>query len=522
MKRLYRTLALALFLPLTLGAASVADENLHGKWTGTADWNEGELLVFEPGGKATLDGEDFKWSVPRAGHITYSFDGLELEMTYDIKGDALTLVLTGEEITYKRKGGAPKPKPKSKPKPKPAPEPIPKKRPANPLGKPANPLGERENPLAKSKVVIDPFARRFEGDGLVLSLKAGASGAYSGSLSFGGETWPVACRRTDSSISGTFGEEQVSFPFTAELNKDKLSFTTGDNRFELTGEALAASAAASGPALPPAMTGVAKGATTPWKHPRDWFSMKLPKGWSVTHADDEVVYVNPGLKQGEAQNAIILMTFGGLGKDEKSTEVHKLMDQQEPDFKKFFDQNQIAVTKPDAPAMKVLVGEVPGAIQTWKGTVQGSKKVDIWIGTIIKRDAYLTTMAVILGEESGKFLPGIKQTFMSLNPTPPELNRELMAAIAGRKLVHNLSDSSGTFITSYEFSGDGSVHRSTMMGGITGDFDVNGESTLSGTWEVIGDELYMYFKDGQDGGQLVLDGGSPTHVKMGVKDAHFR
>jgi hypothetical protein len=97
-----------------------------------------------------------------------------------------------------------------------------------------------------------------------------------------------------------------------------------------------------------------------------------------------------------------------------------------------------------------------------------------------------------------------------------------MAAIAGRKLVQNLSDSAGTFITSYEFSGDGSVHRSTMVGGITGDFDVNGESTLSGTWEVIGDELYMYFKDGQDGGQIVLDGGSPTHVKMGSKDAHFQ
>ncbi len=520
MKSLYRTLALALLLPLTLGASALADENLHGKWTGTADWNEGELLVFEPGGKATLDGEAFKWSVPRAGHITYSFDGLDLDMTYEIKGDALTFSLEGEEIAYKRSG--PAPRPVEKPKPAPKPKPTPGKRPANPLGKPANPLGGRENPLAKSKVVVDPFARRFEGDGLVLSLKAGASGAYSGSLSFGGETWPVACRRTDSSISGTFGEEQASFPFTAELNKDKLSFTTGDNRFELTGEALGASAAASGPALPPAMTGVAKGATTPWKHPRDWFSMKLPEGWSVVHADDEIVSVNPGLKQGDAQNAIVLMTFGGLSKEEKNTEVHKLMDGMEGEFKKFFDQNQIAVKKPDAAAKKVLVGEVPGAIQTWKGTVQGSKEVDIWIGTIIKRDAYLTTIAVILGEESGRFLPGIKQTFMSLNPTPPELNRKLMAAIAGRKLVHNLSDSSGTFITKYQFSGDGSVQRTTMMGGITGDFDVNGESSLSGTWEVIGDELYMYFQDGQDGGQLLLDGGSPTHVKMGSKDAHFQ
>lgn len=508
MNRFHCMLALVSLLLVSLSSIASADENLHGKWTGASDWNQGEALVFEAGGKAKLDGEAFQWSTPRAGHIVYSFEGLDLEMTYTIRGDALTFSLEGEEIAYKRSGPAPRPVEKPKPAPK-----------QTPVEKSANPLGKRANPLAKPKATADPFARRFEGDGLVLVLSMAAAGAYTGTLTFGGDTWPVECRGSNGTVSGSFGEGQAAFPFTAKLTGDKLNFVTGDNKFQLTGEALAAS---GGPTIPPSMTDVAKGATKPWKHPRGWFSMNLPKDWDVTHADDETVYVNPGLKQGAAQNAIILMTFGGLGKEEKSTEVHKLMDQQEPDFKKFFDQNQIAVTKPDAPAKKVLVGEVPGAIQTWKGTVQGSKKVDIWIGTIIKRDAYLTTIAVILGEESGKFLPGIKQTFMSLNPTPPELNRELMAAIAGRKLVHNLSDSSGTYITSYEFSGDGSVHRSTMMGGITGDFDVNGESTLSGTWEVIGDELYMYFKDGQDGGQLVLDGGSPTHVKMGVKDAHFQ
>ena len=508
MKRLHRMFALASLLVVSLCSDAFADENLHGKWTGASDWNQGEALVFEAGGEAMLDGEAFQWSVPRAGHIVYSFEGLDLEMTYTIRGDALTLSLEGEEIAYKRSGPAPRPVEKPKPAPKP-----------KPGEKPSNPLGKRENPLAKPKATADPFARRFEGDGLVLVLSTAAAGAYTGTLAFGGETWPVECRGSNDTVSGSFGEGQAAFPFTAKLTGDKLNFVTGDNQFQLTGEALAVS---GGPAIPPAMTGVAKGATKAWNHPRGWFSMKLPKGWDVTHADDEIVSVNPGLKQGAAQNAVILMTFGGLSKAEQKTEVHKLMDSQVPDFKQFFDQQQIAVTKPDGPAKKVLVGEVPGAIQTWKGTVQGSVKVEIWIGSIIKRDAFLTTIAIILGEESEKFLPGIKQTFMSLNPTPPELNRELMSAIAGRKLVQNLSDSAGTFITSYEFSGDGSVHRSTMVGGITGDFDVNGESSLSGTWEVIGDELYMYFKDGQDGGQLLLDGGSPTHVKMGVKDAHFQ
>jgi hypothetical protein len=506
MKRLHRTLALFSLLFVSLSSLASADENLHGKWTGASDWNQGEVLVFEAGGKAKLDGEAFGWSVPRAGHIVYSFEGLDLEMTYTIRGDALTLSLEGEQIAYKRSGPAPRPVEKPKPAPKPD------------AGEKENPLGKRENPLAKSKATADPFARRFEGDGLVLTLSSAAAGSYTGTLSFGGEAWPVTCRRSDDSVRGTFGEGQASFTFTAKLTGDKLSFETGDNSFQLTGEPLAAS---GGSAIPPAMTGVAKGATKAWKHPRGWFSMDLPKGWDVTHADDEIVSVNPGLKQGAAQNAIILMTFGGLGKTEQNTEVHTLMDSQERDFKQFFDQNQIAVTKPDGPAKKVLVGEVPGAIQTWKGTVQGSVKVDIWIGSIIKRDAFLTTIAIILDEESDKFLPGIKQTFMSLKPTPPELNPELMSATAGRTLSLNLSGEGGTFITKYEFSAGGNVHRTTMIGGITGDFDVGGETQLSGTYEIIGDELYMYFKDGQEGGQIILEGGQPSHVKMGSDTARF-
>jgi len=507
MKRFHRTLALVSLSLLTLGLEASADENLHGRWTGASEWNQGEVLIFEAGGRAKMDGEAFEWSVPRAGHIVYSFEGLDLEMSYTIRGDALTLSLEGEEIAYKRSG--PKPRPVEEPKPTPKRDP----------GERKNPLGKRENPLAKPKATTDPFARRFEGDGLVLELKVAAAGSYSGTLTFGGEAWRAECTRADDSIRGTFGEGQASFPFTAKLAGDKLSFETGDNSFELTGEPLAVG---GGPAIPPTMSGVAKGATKAWKHPRGWFSMKLPKGWDVTHADDEVVYVNPGFKQGEAQNAIIIMTFGGLGKAEQNTEVHKLMDSQERDFKKFFDQQQIAVTKPDGPAKKVLVGEVPGAIQTWKGTVQGTMKVDIWVGSIIKRDAFLTTIAIILGEESDKFLPGIKQTYMSLKPTPPELNPELMAATAGRTLSLNLSGEGGTFITKYEFSAGGNVHRTTMVGGITGDFDVGGESQLSGTYEIIGDELYMYFKDGQEGGQIILESGQPTHVKMGSDTARFQ
>ena len=45
MKSLYRTLAL--LLSLTFSASALADENLHGKWTGTADCPV--IVVSAPG-----------------------------------------------------------------------------------------------------------------------------------------------------------------------------------------------------------------------------------------------------------------------------------------------------------------------------------------------------------------------------------------------------------------------------------------------------------------------------------------
>jgi hypothetical protein len=61
-----------------------------------------------------------------------------------------------------------------------------------------------------------------------------------------------------------------------------------------------------------------------------------------------------------------------------------------------------------------------------------------------------------------------------------------------------------------------------MAGGITGGYDVNANTTLSGTWEVIGDELYMYFKDGQEGGQILLSNGAPAHVQLSSQKANFQ
>lgn len=119
MKRLHRMLALVTLLFVSLGSDASADEKLHGKWAGNTYLNQGEVLVFEAGGRATLDGEAFEWSVPGKGRLVYTFEGESLEMEYGIRGDVLTMTLFGEEVAYKRSGPPPPPVEKPKPTPKP-------------------------------------------------------------------------------------------------------------------------------------------------------------------------------------------------------------------------------------------------------------------------------------------------------------------------------------------------------------------------------------------------------------------
>ena len=96
----YRRLSLLAFFFISLSSIAFASGGLKGKWIGSSDWNLGEVLIFGEGGKASLDGESFKYSVPYEGLVVYSDRGLDLEMTYTIQGDTLKMSLMGEEVTY--------------------------------------------------------------------------------------------------------------------------------------------------------------------------------------------------------------------------------------------------------------------------------------------------------------------------------------------------------------------------------------------------------------------------------------
>src|SRR6185436_3266833 len=87
--------------------------------------------------------------------------------------------------------------------------------------------------------IADPFAGVWKNEELRLTLAAGgAAGVYSGSLEFGGKTFPVSSRSTSpgSSISGTFISDGNRFEFSARLEAGKLKFTTEGTEYLLTRE----------------------------------------------------------------------------------------------------------------------------------------------------------------------------------------------------------------------------------------------------------------------------------------------
>src|SRR5690606_3987575 len=120
-------------------------------------------------------------------------------------------------------------------------------------------------------------------------------------------------------------------------------------------------------------------------------------------------------------------------------------------------------------------------------------------------DHYLAVLAILVDGKGEKYLPQIKRVFQTLRPTPPEVNTKLAAALAGRSFGHSeIIPDSGSFTTLYDFRADGSVRKQILVSG----GDVGGSTDENGTFEVVGDEVFLYFGDGQASGSVVTEAGA--------------
>lgn len=252
------------------------------------------------------------------------------------------------------------------------------------------------------------------------------------------------------------------------------------------------------PVLPPApVAEVHRGPSARFEHPRGWYRFEMPRGWSAEAAGDEAVVINPGLRQGDRLDAILLLTHGELEEDERSRPIEALLVDNEADVRALFAELELRVQGPDGPPERVLVGELPGACQTWSGRTADGQPVTVWIGAVARREYFLAVVGVLVREHAERYLPGVKRVFTTLQLTPPERNTQLEGLLAGREVGHSSVHSSGSSSWIYALRADGSVKKTSIMSfsgmGVSG-----GSSEEFGRWEVVGDEVYLSFASGQE------------------------
>ena len=125
------------------------------------------------------------------------------------------------------------------------------------------------------------------------------------------------------------------------------------------------------------------------------------------------------------------------------------------------------------------------------------------MGGFVKREYYLSVVAILVESKTQKFLPGIKRIFLSMKPNPPQRNRQAEQALVGGSFGANDTNDSGSFSSTYAFYQDGTFKKMMMfssgeVGGSTEDF---------GRYEVVGDIVYLSLESGQETMQVVVNQG---------------
>jgi hypothetical protein len=494
-------MALALVVVASTALAGT-DPDLAGEWVGIDEGNKGRKMVLRSDGRGSLHGTDFSWDVPRSGVLRCTEGGETVELSYSIDGDRLRIVVGGKTANFRRAEAATAPPPRP---------------------------SDTDNPLVPKE---PDFARKFEGDGVSLSLAKVGDRTYEGKLRHGGKEYPVKATREGSKLSGTFASGDQSFSFAATLSGDTLTLTSGGKTYRLEGEASrAANPLGAGPAANPLgakpggaaakkgapvpLEGVDKGAASRFEHPRGYFSFEMPKGWKVWRQTEDGLLLNPGLTEKDSLDAIIVVSYGQLDAEDRNQPIADLLTRYEPELEQELAGQGIRLGKAAGEVEKVAIGDVPGAVRSWAGSTAAGQALTVWFGGLVKREYYLSVSAVIVKGKEDRFLPKVKRIFLTMKPRPPQRNLKAEEALVGKRFTKSSGGSGGSFHTTYTFRAGGQVEKEMLMSGMVGLSDVGGDSTEAGRYEVIGEELFLYFKGGQSSGRLVVEGGAITGIRFG-------
>jgi hypothetical protein len=88
--------------------------------------------------------------------------------------------------------------------------------------------------LASAAAAATDFAGRYQCAAFELELKSTSPGQCGGTITMSGKPLPATAAVTDNHLNGKFKSQGRDFPFTAVLEGDQLTFTTGTTTYTLT------------------------------------------------------------------------------------------------------------------------------------------------------------------------------------------------------------------------------------------------------------------------------------------------
>lgn len=228
-------------------------------------------------------------------------------------------------------------------------------------------LGFSAPALGQGAPPPDPqWPGRYAGSGVELLLQAGEGGSLAGSLTYQGQTYPVAARVEATGLSGTFQVQEHAYPFTVrQVGSNQFVLETGGQTYRIQG-----TEATPSPKSPAAIPKV--GDDPAWKSYRHalGFTMRYPAGWRVEAMQDALSLIPSDQlsnEQGPTEAYVI-----------SSTPTEGVTRPDDPRAIAFADQQLTAMfpflTRQGAPE-PAPAGTRAGVVMTWSG--RGPTGMDI-------------------------------------------------------------------------------------------------------------------------------------------------
>jgi hypothetical protein len=258
-----------------------------------------------------------------------------------------------------------------------------------------------------------------------------------------------------------------------------------------------------------AVDGIHRGAATTFTHPRGWFSFEMPEGWSVTRQTDDSLLINPGLKGSDTLDAIVAVLYGEIDSPGATSDLAGLFEAVRPSVLQDLASQGIVVSQAPAAPRLVTLSQAKGLVQEWKATA-GGRDVLVWLGGLASHGYYLAVSCVVISGREERVLPGVKRMLHSMQPRPPQRDHAAEEALVGTRfgsIDTRPGGASGSFSSILEFAAGNRVKKTLIVSGKAALYGIGGESEEWGTYAVVGDDLRLSFRDGEDVLRLSVERG---------------